>query len=354
MKTKRAEIFMERIRSASSRVGRRARFMEVCGTHTHAIARAGLKSILADYIDLVSGPGCPVCVTSQADIETMLKLARSPEITITTFGDMVRVPGIESSLEEERARGADVKVVYSPADALQLARSTPDRQIVFLAVGFETTAPVVAKVILDAAAADVSNFSCYIAHKLIPPAMSAVLEGTSALDGFLTPGHVSVIIGADAYREIAEKHAVPCVVTGFEPTDIMEGLAMLVELLDQGRNESQVQYRRAVTPEGNRRAREVMDTAFEVTDAEWRGLGTISRSGLRLREAYEHFDASKRFSTEKVQSGEIPGCRCGDVLKGLIRPEQCGLFGKKCTPAAPVGPCMVSSEGSCAARYRYG
>jgi hydrogenase expression/formation protein HypD len=342
-----------RVKNAASRIGRKVRFMEVCGTHTHAIARAGLKKLIENEIRLVSGPGCPVCVTAQGDIEGMLSLARIPGTTVTTFGDMIRVPGVESSLQEERAGGADVRIVYSPRDALELARATPETQVVFLAVGFETTAPAIAATALDAAQTGVENFSLYVSHKLIVPAMRAVLDGGAALEGFLTPGHVSVIIGADAYRPVAAEYGVPCVATGFEPSDIMEGLAMLLELAADGRNESAIQYTRAVTPDGNARARNIMMKAFEECDADWRGLGVIPGSGLALRDEFESLDAVKRFSLPDTPAVEIEGCRCGEVLKGLIDPSECALFGETCTPSSPVGPCMVSSEGSCAARYKY-
>ncbi len=328
--------------------------MEVCGTHTHTIARAGLKKLIENEIHLVSGPGCPVCVTAQGDIERMLSLARIPGTVVTTFGDMIRVPGVESSLQEERAKGADVRIVYSPRDALELARSNPSSQVVFLAVGFETTAPAIAATALQALDAGVKNFSLYVSHKLIVPAMRAVLDGGAALQGFLTPGHVSVILGADAYRPVAEEYRVPCVATGFEPADIMEGLAMLLELVAGKRMESAIQYTRAVTPEGNARARDIMFQAFRECDAHWRGIGVIPGSGLALRDEFASLDAVKRFSLPAPPEAQLKGCRCGEVLKGLIDPSECGLFGAACTPSSPVGPCMVSSEGSCAARYRYG
>jgi hydrogenase expression/formation protein HypD len=345
---------LARVKQASSRLGRQVRFMEVCGTHTHAIARAGLKKLIQDEIHLVSGPGCPVCVTSQGDIERMLSLARIPGLVVTTFGDMIRVPGVDSSLQEERAGGADVRIVYSPRDALELAQEDPSSQVVFLAVGFETTAPAIAATALQAVETNVQNLSFYVSHKLIVPAMRAVLEGGAALEGFLTPGHVSVILGADAYSPVVAEYGIPCVATGFEPPDIMEGLAMLTEAVADGKNESAIQYTRAVTPEGNVRARDVMFRAFRECDADWRGIGVIPGSGLCLRDEFESLDAVKRFSLPDPPEVELKGCRCGEVLKGLIDPSECTLFGKACTPASPVGPCMVSSEGSCAARYRYG
>ncbi len=354
MKRPAPEESLERIRSSTARVSRHVRLMEVCGTHTTVIARAGLRSLLPPNVELVSGPGCPVCVTPQREIERMIMLARRPEVTISTFGDMVRVPGVESSLERERSAGADVRVVYSPADALELAEKEKEREVVFLAVGFETTAPGVAAVAVEALKKGVKNFSLCVSHKLIPPAMEAVLDGGSSIDGFLTPGHVSVIIGSRAYEALARASCVPCVATGFDPADVLEGVAMLLELVADARAGSFIQYGRAVKPEGNPRAREVMHQAYEVTDAEWRGLGTIPASGLKLKKGFTSLDAVARFSLPEVPPVEIPGCCCGDVLKGLIHPAECPLFGRKCTPRTPVGPCMVSSEGSCAARYKYG
>lgn len=343
-----------RIEAAAESLDRPARIMEVCGTHTHAIGRGGLRALLPDNVTLVSGPGCPVCVTSQRDVERMLLLAQRPGLTLCTFGDMIRVPGVESSLEQERARGADVRVVYSPLDALDLALREPDREIAFAAVGFETTAPGVASVIRQAGEAGVRNLTFYASHKLVVPAMRAVLDGGSRIDGFLTPGHVSVIIGSEAYAPLARDYQAPCVATGFEPADILEGVAQLLECLAEGRFGSFIQYTRAVKPEGNRRAWRALLEVFDVCDTDWRGLGVISESGLKLKPHYAHFDAAARFKIPAVEPVALPGCRCGEVLKGLLDPPDCPLFGTSCTPRRPVGPCMVSSEGSCAARHRYG
>jgi hydrogenase expression/formation protein HypD len=354
MKASPVEGLLDRIRLAMETIDRPVRLMEVCGTHTQAVERHGLRTIFPTGLEMVSGPGCPVCVTPQHEIERMILLARSPGLTICTFGDMMRVPGIHSSLERERAEGADVRVVYSPRDALSLAERDPERDVVFLAVGFETTAPTVASIVLEALRQDVANFSVFVSHKLIPPAMEAVLEGTGRLDGFLTPGHVSVVIGARAYEDLAQRHAIPCVATGFEPHDVIEGVAMLVEHVAEGRAGSFIQYRRAVEVEGNRLAREIMHKAFEPVDSDWRGLGTIPQSGLRLREELRDLDAVRRFSVPEVEPVEVPGCRCGEILKGLVSPCDCPLFGGACTPETPVGPCMVSSEGSCSVRFKYG
>jgi len=345
---------IERVNRAAKEIGRHVRIMEVCGTHTHAIGRGGLRAVMPLNIELVSGPGCPVCVTSQRDVERMLLLAKQPGLILCTFGDMVRVPGITSNLERERSQGADVRVVYSAIDALELAKRETRREVVFLAVGFETTSPGVASVVLQAHEQGVRNFSLYISHKLIIPAMEAVLSGESRIDGFLTPGHVSVIIGAEAYEAIALKYSVPCVVTGFDPSDVLEGIAMTVEFLADGEIGSFVQYTRAIKPGGNRVAWDTLMRVFDVTDGDWRGLGAIPGTGLSLKSAYAGFDAVKRYHLPEVEAVELPGCRCGEVLKGLMHPPECPLFGNRCTPRTPVGPCMVSSEGSCAARYKYG
>jgi len=349
-----AENALLRIARAAESLGRPVRIMEVCGTHTHAIGRGGLRALMPPNVELISGPGCPVCVTSQRDIERMLLLARTPGITIATFGDMMRVPGTTSCLEAERARGADIRVVYSALDALDLARSNTRREVVFLAVGFETTAPGVAAILRQAAEFRLSNFSVYCAHKLILPAMEAVLQGASRVDGFLTPGHVSVIIGAEAYEDLSFRHSVPCVATGFEPIDVLEGIAMLITSIAQGEIGTFVQYSRAIKPGGNPHAWSILMSVFEPGDAEWRGLGVIPGSGLHLRNESVTFDAALRHEIPDVKAADLPGCRCGDVLRGVIHPPQCSLFGKQCTPRNPLGPCMVSSEGSCSARYKYG
>jgi hydrogenase expression/formation protein HypD len=344
---------VNRIEELAGRINRPVRIMEVCGTHTHAIGRGGLRALLPPNIELVSGPGCPVCVTSQRDIERMILLAAKP-VTVCTFGDMIRVPGRHSTLEQERSGGADVRVVYSPLDALDLARSDPKRDVVFLAVGFETTTPGVASVILKARKNGLRNFTIYAAHKLIVPAMEAVLDSGAQLDSFITPGHVSVILGAEAYEGLAEKHRLVCVAAGFEPFDIIEAILQLLEYCATGQHGSFVQYQRAIRPGGNARARDIMFSVFQQGDAEWRGIGTIPGSGLIMRDAFSEFDAAKRYELPEVDAPDPPGCRCGDVLKGQLQPAQCPLFGKLCTPRHPLGPCMVSSEGSCAARYKYG
>ncbi len=327
--------------------------MEVCGTHSHAVGRHGLRQLLPDSVELVSGPGCPVCVTTAGQVELALELARRGAM-VATFGDMMRVPGPSGSLAGARAAGGDVRVVYSPQQALELAAREPGREVVFVAVGFETTAPAVAAVAKQAPAAGPSGFSLLGLHKLVPPALEAlVADEEVALDGLLCPGHVSVVIGSEAYRPLAERWRMPCVVAGFEPEDILLGVAMLLAQIADERAEVENAYPRAVRPEGNPRALALMEEVFEPTEAEWRGLGSLPDSGLKLRGAYAALDARERFGLAVVAAPEPPGCRCGDVLRGRLRPAECGLFGGACTPARPVGPCMVSSEGACAAAYKY-
>jgi hydrogenase expression/formation protein HypD len=328
------------------------RLMEVCGTHTMAIRRHGLPSLLPKNIELLSGPGCPVCVTPNAAIDRAIALTRDAKRIVATFGDMVRVPGSRSSLAVERSKGADVRVVYSPLDAVRLAKENPDRHVVFIGVGFETTAPTVAAAVLEAEG-KIKNFSVLVAHKLVPPALEALVKSPEfSVQGFICPGHVSVIIGSEAYRNLAEEHRIPCVVAGFEPVDILLCILMLLRQLVQKRSSVEVEYRAVVQPHGNPRALDLMNRVFEPEDSEWRGIGVIPGSGLRLREKYRVFDAL-RFQVEMEAPVEPKGCLCGRVLMGAVRPPGCQLFGTACTPANPVGPCMVSSEGTCAAYYRY-
>jgi len=335
-------------------VRRPVRIMELCGTHTMAIARHGLTSLLPQQLSLISGPGCPVCVTATEEIDRAMKLARSPGVIVATFGDMLRVPGSEGSLAQARAQGAHVEVVYSALEALELARANPDAQVVMLAIGFETTAPTLAASVLTARAEGLANYSLLVMHKLIPPAIRALLaSGEVALDGLLCPGHVSTVIGSRPYEFAARDYFMACVISGFEPVDIMASLVMLLEQIAEGRPRVEIQYARAVRPEGNPKAVEVMNQVFEPLDAPWRGLGVIPMSGLKLREEFAAFDAARRFDLSVPPPRENPACRCGEVLKGLCTPPECPLFATACTPARPVGPCMVSSEGSCAAWYRY-
>jgi hydrogenase expression/formation protein HypD len=329
--------------------------MEICGTHTVALFRTGVKSLLPPTVRMVSGPGCPVCVTSQGYIDAACEAAIRPEVTICTYGDMVRVPGRTGSLEKQRARGAQVLVVYSARDAVRYAEEHRGRQVVFLAVGFETTAPATAAAILEAESRDVGNFFILPGHKLVIPAMSALLAaGDVPIDGFLCPGHVTVVIGSDAYRPIAERYHKPCVVTGFEAGQMLIGLWHLLQQVGRGEARVENVYGVATTEQGNVAARDCIAKVFEPADTVWRAMGTIPASGLELRPAYRRFDAVSQLGLIIGEDYEQPGCRCGEVIQGKLLPPACSLFGKICTPTSPVGPCMVSSEGTCAAWYKYG
>ena len=331
-----------------------ATLMEVCGTHTVAIARNGIRDLMPEGLRLASGPGCPVCVTCNRDIDTVIALARIPNVTITTFGDMTRVPGSTSSLLAEQAAGRSVEIVYSPLDALAFAKAHPEREVVFVGVGFETTTPLVAMAIKRAKAMGLSNFSVFAAHKNMPGALELLVsDPTLELDALILPGHVSTIIGAEPYRFLAEKYGIPGVITGFEPVDVLQGIAMLVRQLHEGRAEIEIAYARGVMPEGNPVALAAIDEVFETCTATWRGLGDIPGSGYRIRDEFANFDAVRRFEPDVEPTRDPKGCRCGDVLRARIAPNECPLFRTVCTPENPVGPCMVSSEGSCAAYYRY-
>ena len=331
-----------------------ATLMEVCGTHTVAIARNGIRDLMPEGCRLASGPGCPVCVTSNHDIDAVIALARIPDVILTTFGDMTRVPGSTSSLLKEQADGRDVRIVYSPLDALTIAKENPDRPVVFVGVGFETTTPLVAMAIKRAAAMGLENFSVYAAHKNMPGALDVLMEDPDLkVDALILPGHVSTIIGVKPYQFLAEKYGIPGVVTGFEPLDVLQGIAMLMRQLHEGRAEIENAYARGVMPEGNPVALTAIDDVFETCTATWRGLGPIEGSGYRIREQYAQFDALRRFEPEIEETREPRGCRCGDVLRGIMAQNECPLFSTVCSPENPVGPCMVSSEGSCAAYFRY-
>lgn len=331
-----------------------ATLMEVCGTHTVAIARNGIRDLMPEGLRLASGPGCPVCVTCNRDIDTVIALARIPNVTITTFGDMTRVPGSTSSLLAEQAAGRSVEIVYSPLDALAFAKAHPEREVVFVGVGFETTTPLVAMAIKRAKAMGLSNFTVFAAHKNMPGALELLVgDPTLELDALILPGHVSTIIGAEPYRFLAEKYGIPGVITGFEPVDVLQGIAMLVRQLHEGRAEIEIAYARGVMPEGNPVALVAIDEVFETCTATWRGLGDIPGSGYRIRDEFANFDAVRRFEPDVEPTRDPKGCRCGDVLRARIAPNECPLFRTVCTPENPVGPCMVSSEGSCAAYYRY-
>ncbi|MDF1527018.1 MAG: hydrogenase formation protein HypD [bacterium] len=357
-----AKSLVDRIHKSAFRIAQNqdgpVKIMEICGSHTVAIFRAGIKALLPDNVVLVSGPGCPVCVTAMEDMDRMIALSdssRGNDVIVATFGDMIRVPGTKTSLEREKARGADVRIATTPLDALNWALENPQKQVVFLGVGFETTSPTIGASVLRAREAGFDNFFVYPAFKLLPPALTSLLESPDfAIDGFLCPGHVSVMLGADAYKPVAEKYGKPCVITGFEPLDILLGISVLCEQLANNTHEVKNAYGRAVTDLGNRKAMSVLHEVFQPADAPWRGLGIIPASGLAFRAKFSEFDAMKRFGLEEVKTGSEPrGCACGQVLRGVIDPVECPLFGNECTPESPVGSCMVSSEGSCAAWYRY-
>ena len=334
---------------------RPVRLMEFCGGHTVTIMRHGIRQLLPPTVEMLSGPGCPVCVTSNQDLDKAIALAGEPGVIVATFGDMLKVPGSRSSLSQARADGADVRVVYSTMDALELARKNRGRHVCFLGVGFETTAPTVAASVLKAREGGLANYSVLSLHKLCPPVIRALIEsGEVRLDGLICPGHVSAIIGAQAWEFAARDYGLACVVSGFEPLDVLQCIAMLVEQLEQGQPAVDVAYRRGVSAEGNLRAQEVMYTVFEPSAASWRGMGTVPGSGLALKEEFAPFDAERVFEIDPGPTVEAAGCICGDILRGVSAPTDCPLFGGACTPGHPVGPCMVSSEGSCASYYHYG
>ncbi len=346
-----AQVLAKKIRSVSKR---HIRLMEICGTHTMAIFRHGIRSLLPETIELVSGPGCPVCVTAMEEVDRSVKLAKTPGVIVTTFGDMMRVPGTDSSLQAESGLGPDVRMVYSTFDALKIAEKNPEREVVFLGIGFETTAPTVAAAISTAQKVNQSNFSVLSAHKLLPPAMDALLSGGElGIDGFICPGHVTTIIGTSSYERVVDQYQVPCVVVGFEPIDILQGILMLAEQIENGRAMVEIQYTRGVAAEGNRTALGIMGEVFEPCDSPWRGLGMIPGSGLAIRQKYSDHDARARFDLEVPATKEPPGCRCAEVLRGIATPTDCRLFRKTCSPRNPIGACMVSSEGTCAAYYKY-
>jgi hydrogenase expression/formation protein HypD len=355
-----AQVLVSRLRQRAERIGRPLNLMEVCGTHTVAISRFGLRALLPPGVRLLSGPGCPVCVTDQADIDLFLALARQPGVIVTTFGDMIRVPGSETTLAAEKAKGRDVRVVYSPLDALEVAAAHPEALVVFYAVGFETTTPMVAATLEMAVQRNLSNFTIFPVHKTVPGALEALLASEGVrIDGFLLPGHVSAITGAGAYQAVVEKFHVPSVIAGFEGNDILLAVDMLLAQLEAAEAKVEIEYRRAVSWEGNQTAQRLISDFFLPVDATWRGIGVIPGTGLALRPEYAGFDARNRFDMEALRAGlpEIPAklraCACGEVLQGIKLPTECRLFGTACTPVSPVGPCMVSGEGSCAAYYRY-
>jgi hydrogenase expression/formation protein HypD len=331
------------------------KLMEVCGTHTVTIVRNGIRQILPDHIRLISGPGCPVCVTPVEGIDRAIALAQNPEITITTFGDLLRVPGSNTSLLKERGRGADVRVVYSALDGLRFAEHNRERDVVFLGVGFETTAPTVAAVIQRAKAAGIDNFTVLSMHKVIPPALEILVQSPELdIDGFICPGHVSTIIGSIAYESVALDYHVPCVIAGFEPLDVLQAIALLVEQIEAGESRVEIQYRRGGSPQGNVKAKAALEEVFQTCDSTWRGFGSLPKSGLTLASTCGEYNAEARYDVPRTEAREPEGCLCGSILRGLCEPPDCSLFRKICRPENPVGACMVSSEGTCAAYYKYG
>ena len=333
------------------------RLMEICGTHTMAIARSGLRTILPEGLELISGPGCPVCVTPVNVIDMALDLSQKPGVLVTTYGDLLRVPGSRQgdSLLARRALGGQVQSVYSSAEAVEIARKHPEQEVVFLGVGFETTAPGTAACIQEAASEEIRNFSVLCLLKKTEPALRTLIEADDfAVHGFLCPGHVAAVIGADAFAFLPEDYGLPGVVSGFEPADLLYSVLELTEMTASGQPQLRNEYTRLVRPGGNPAAMALMDQVFEPAASDWRGLGHIEGSGLKIRKEYELWDAAVKFSLKPEPEREIPGCRCAQVIRGVERPSSCPLFGKKCTPEHPVGPCMVSGEGACAAAHAYG
>jgi hydrogenase expression/formation protein HypD len=336
--------------------GRHYKFMEVCGGHTHSIYKHGVEDLLPDEIELVHGPGCPVCVIPMGRQDDAISIAERPEVIFTTFGDMMRVPATKGSLLDAKARGADVRMVYSPLDALKIARENPDREVAFFAIGFETTTPSTALTLKRAQAEKIENFALFCNHVTIIPAIRAILDSPDLrLDGFIGPGHVSTVIGLRPYRFIAGDYGKPVVVSGFEPLDVLQGVYMILRQLRDGRSEVENQYSRVVRDEGNPLALKVIAETMELrTTFEWRGLGFISQSALKLREGFADWDAEVRYEIPGVRVADPKACQCGEVLKGVIKPWECKVFGTACTPDHPIGTCMVSSEGACAAYFNYG
>ncbi len=346
-----ARRLVDEIKAATSR---RWAIMEVCGGQTHSIIRHGIDQLLPDTIEMIHGPGCPVCVTPLEIIDKALEIASRPDVIFCSFGDMLRVPGSEKDLFGVKSRGGDVRVVYSPLDALKIAKDNPAKQVVFFGIGFETTAPANAMTVYQAKRLGIENFSLLVSHVLVPPAISAIMESpTCRVQAFLAAGHVCTVMGTDEYPPLCDKYNVPIVVTGFEPLDILEGIRRTVLQLESGRHELENAYPRAVQAAGNSAAKAMLLDVFEVTDRAWRGIGMIPSSGWRLSHAYRHYDAEYRFAVTDIHTGESEVCRSGEVLQGLIKPHQCEAFGTLCTPRNPLGATMVSSEGACAAYYLY-
>ncbi len=351
-----AEILLIEIEKISKILNKHVKIMEVCGGHTHSIFKYGIEEVLPSNIELIHGPGCPVCVMPRGKLDDAISIAKHNNVILTTFGDTMRVPGSKLSLLQAKAEGADIRMVYSPLDSLKIAKENPDKEIVFFGIGFETTAPSTAFTILQAAAENINNFSMFCNHVLVIPALKALLNNPDLqLDGFIGPGHVSMVIGCNPYEFIPLQYHKPIVISGFEPIDILQSIWMLLKQLIENRCKVESQYTRIVTPEGNQNALKAMNEVFEVRDNfEWRGLGNIPNSGLQISTEYAQFDAELKFSTPNNQVADNKACQCGEILKGVLKPWQCKVFGTACTPENPIGTCMVSSEGACAAYYKYG
>lgn len=346
-----ARRLIDQITSAATR---RWSIMEVCGGQTHSIIRHGIDQLLPDTVEMIHGPGCPVCVTPLEVIDKALEIASRPEVIFCSFGDMLRVPGSEKDLFRVKSEGGDVRVVYSPLDALTIARDHPDKQVVFFGIGFETTAPANAMTVYQARRLGIENFSLLVSHVLVPPAIAAIMESRSCrVQAFLAAGHVCTVMGTAEYPPLCQRYGIPIVVTGFEPLDILEGIRRTVVQLESGRHELENAYQRAVQDDGNPAARAMLLDVFEVTDRAWRGIGVIPGSGWRLSQAYRDFDAEQRFAVTGIHTEESAVCRSGEVLQGLLKPHECAAFGTRCTPRNPLGATMVSSEGACAAYYLY-
>lgn len=351
-----AEALLYEIEKLCQIIAKPIKIMEVCGGHTHSIFKYGIEEVLPDAIELIHGPGCPVCVMPKGRLDDALAISQNPHVIFTTFGDAMRVPGSTTNLLQAKAQGADIRMVYSPLDSLQIARENPDKEIVFFALGFETTAPSTAFTILQAASAKIHNFSMFSNHVLVIPALEALLDNPDLqLDGFIGPGHVSMVIGTEPYQFISQQYHKPIVVSGFEPLDIFQSIWMLLQQLVENRCEVENQYNRIVEKEGNKIAIEAINEVFAVRENfDWRGLGEIPNSGLKIRTKYAQFDAELKFTIPNLKVADHKACKCGEILKGVLKPWECKVFGTACTPETPIGTCMVSSEGACAAYYKYG
>jgi hydrogenase expression/formation protein HypD len=341
------------VKAIAQKSKKRIRIMEVCGGHTLAIRKYGIQHLLPSNIELLSGPGCPVCVTNRTDIDRAVAMSRIPGVIITTYGDLIRVPGSSSSLNQEKALGADIRIVYSTMDALEIAKNNPHKKVIFLGIGFETTTPSSAVALTEAKREKISNFFLLSMHKVMPPAMAALIDQGIHINGYIGPGHVTVVAGAQMYHSLIAKYGISVVISGFEPVDLLQSVYMLVAMSEESRSGVEIQYTRAVSQSGNLKAQQMVNTVFEPADDEWRGLGLIPESGLKIRKEFGDWDAKLHFQVDVKRAEEPTGCLCGEVLRGLKKPIDCRLFSKVCTPANPIGACMVSGEGACQAYFNY-